>query len=247
MSDPRSGLARRFTGNAYHSSELYWLREIEDRNGNAIQISRDQDGLPTTALHEAGYRVLVTTDEDARRVTALALHTPDGPVRFTSFGYDDRRNLDAITNSSGAPLRFTYDDAGRVTLRTDRNGYTYQYAVHFCWDGSVLAEQTDPATGLTLTWDYEGYRPLAQLERRLDPDSAQSEVDSRFFAIVTDLIGAPTELVDESGEIAWLGRSTLWGATSWSRDAVAYTPLRFPGQYDDPETGLHYNYQGVYG
>ena len=35
---------------------------------------------------------------------------------------------------------------------------------------------------------------------------------------------------------------TLWGTTAWSANSTAYTPLRFPGQYHDPETGLHYNY-----
>nr|WP_229711613.1 RHS repeat-associated core domain-containing protein [Streptomyces daqingensis] len=29
-------------------------------------------------------------------------------------------------------------------------------------------------------------------------------------------------------------------------DATAYTPLRFPGQYADPETGLHYNFHRHY-
>ncbi|MBA8944769.1 RHS repeat-associated protein [Streptomyces calvus] len=32
------------------------------------------------------------------------------------------------------------------------------------------------------------------------------------------------------------------GATTWPADSTTYTPLRFPGQYYDPETGLHYNY-----
>ncbi|MFI5866314.1 RHS repeat domain-containing protein [Streptomyces sp. NPDC051546] len=63
-------------------------------------------------------------------------------------------------------------------------------------------------------------------------------VDERFFAIVTDLIGTPKELVGEDGKIAWRGRSTVWGATTWNRDATAYTPLRFPGQYFDAESGL---------
>jgi RHS repeat-associated protein len=34
----------------------------------------------------------------------------------------------------------------------------------------------------------------------------------------------------------------LWGTTAWATDSTAYSPLRFPGQYFDPETGLHYNY-----
>lgn len=63
-------------------------------------------------------------------------------------------------------------------------------------------------------------------------------MDRRFFAIVTDLVGTPTELVDESGDIAWRSSTTLWGTTTWSRKSTAYTPLRFPGQYFDPETGL---------
>ncbi|WP_277347725.1 RHS repeat-associated core domain-containing protein, partial [Streptomyces barkulensis] len=53
-------------------------------------------------------------------------------------------------------------------------------------------------------------------------------------------------LVDETGEIAWHTRTTLWGTTTWNRDATTYTPLRFPGQYHDPETGLHYNHFRYY-
>ncbi len=92
---------------------------------------------------------------------------------------------------------------------------------------------------VTLTWDHDGLQPLAQTEKLADADGR--EIDSRFFGIVTDLIGTPTELVDEAGEIAWRTRSALWGATTWNTDAHAYTPLRFPGQYFDPESGLHYN------
>jgi RHS repeat-associated protein len=43
------------------------------------------------------------------------------------------------------------------------------------------------------------------------------------------------------GELAWRTRSTLWGTTAVARGATADTPLRHPGQYADPETGLHYN------
>ncbi len=78
-------------------------------------------------------------------------------------------------------------------------------------------------------------------------DAPQEEIDSRFFAIVTDLVGAPTELVDEQGDVAWHTCSTLWGTTAWAANSTAYTPLRFPGQYYDPETGLHYNCFRHYG
>ncbi len=59
---------------------------------------------------------------------------------------------------------------------------------------------------------------------------------------VSDLVGTPTELVDETGKVAWSARSTSWGITAWKPGGSAYTPLRCPGQYEDPETGLRDNF-----
>lgn len=119
----------------------------------------------------------------------------------------------------------------------------------FTWDGTVLAEQTTAPVGaphlVTLTWDHQGLTPIAQTERLTD-SATRGEIDARFFAIATDLIGTPTELIDDRGDIAWRSRTTLWGTTTWNADASAYTPLRFPGQYYDPETGLHYNHHRYY-
>lgn len=56
----------------------------------------------------------------------------------------------------------------------------------------------------------------------------------------------PHRLVDLDGEVAWHSRSTAWGLTTWSADNTTYTPLRFPGQYFDPESHLHYNCMRYY-
>ncbi|GAB2620262.1 hypothetical protein GCM10027168_60410 [Streptomyces capparidis] len=44
----------------------------------------------------------------------------------------------------------------------------------------------------------------------------------------------------------WRTRTTLWGATAWPSRSTAYTPLRFPGQYFDQESGLCYNFRRYY-
>ncbi len=88
---------------------------------------------------------------------------------------------------------------------------------------------------VTLTWDHRGSTPLVQTERILARDAGQREIGRRFFTIITDLVGTPTELVAENGDSAWRTRSTLWGTTSWHRSSTAYTPLRFPGQYTTPK------------
>lgn len=164
------------------------------------------------------------------------------------YEWDAEDHLTQVTTPDGTRWRYTYDPLGRRTakIRLAADGETVVEKVMFTWDGTTLCEQTTTSVNLPnpviLTWDHQGLRPIAQTERITAADTPQDEIDSRFFAIVTDLVGTPTELIDEQGDIAWHTRSTLWGTTAWAADSTTYTPLRFPGQYFDPETGLHYNF-----
>lgn len=64
---------------------------------------------------------------------------------------------------------------------------------------------------------------------------------------VTDLVGAPTELVTPNGRIAWYTSSTLWGRTiGAAAEPDVDCPLRFPGRYHNAETGLYYNVNRYY-
>ncbi|MFJ4966837.1 putative T7SS-secreted protein [Streptomyces sp. NPDC088729] len=161
--------------------------------------------------------------------------------------WDAESRLSSVITPDGTRWRYRYDPLGRRTAkqRLCADGRTVVEEVRFAWDGLTLCEQTirdsDLPHTVVLTWDHRSGIPLAQTERILSADSRQEEFDRRFFAIATDLVGTPTELVDEAGGIAWRTRTTVWGTTAWSRKSTAYTPLRFPGQYYDPETGLHYN------
>ncbi|MGW1268019.1 putative T7SS-secreted protein [Streptomyces sp. NPDC002491] len=163
------------------------------------------------------------------------------------YAWDAENRLTSVTTPDGTRWRYRYDPLGRRTAkqRLSADGESVTEEIRFTWDGLTLCEQTtvsgDLPRPVALTWEHRGLAPVAQTERILTEDAPQEEIDRRFFAVATDLIGTPTELIDESGDIAWRTRTTLWGTTAWSRSSTAYTPLRFPGQYYDPETGLHYN------
>ncbi|MEE3921204.1 hypothetical protein V2I01_32315 [Micromonospora sp. BRA006-A] len=45
----------------------------------------------------------------------------------SSFGYDERRHLVEVRNSSGHGTRLRYDDAGRLVRWQDRNGEWFGY------------------------------------------------------------------------------------------------------------------------
>ncbi|KAB0661976.1 hypothetical protein F7R23_04600 [Burkholderia diffusa] len=85
----------------------------------------------------------------------------------------------------------------------------------------------------------------------------ETDTDGRFVQVSAkirhatlfyqnDYLETPQELVDESGKVVWLGRYRAWG---WEKTVWRETPerneatnsIRFPGQYCDEETGLHYN------
>ncbi|MEU0116708.1 putative T7SS-secreted protein [Streptomyces bobili] len=162
------------------------------------------------------------------------------------YEWDAESRLTSVITPDGTRWRYRYDPLGRrVAKQRLADGENVAEEIRFAWDGMTLCEQTvhrpDLPNTVTLTWDHRSGVPLSQTERILTADARQDEVDRRFFAIATDLVGTPTELIGQEGDIAWRTRATLWGTTAWSSSSTAYTPLRFPGQYYDPETGLHYN------
>ncbi|MGQ0778307.1 MAG: RHS repeat-associated core domain-containing protein [Pseudonocardiales bacterium] len=54
-------------------------------------------------------------------------------------------------------------------------------------------------------------------------------------------------MITTGGIIAWHHSATLWGNSQVSPEpGNAACPIRFPGQYHDPETGLNYNYHRYY-
>ncbi|WP_167409848.1 RHS repeat-associated core domain-containing protein, partial [Pseudomonas sichuanensis] len=61
-----------------------------------------------------------------------------------------------------------------------------------------------------------------------------------------DHLGTPMELTDEEGRVVWAARYTAWGDLIDLQDALdaigaVRNSIRFQGQYQDHETGLHYN------
>ncbi|MFF0478334.1 putative T7SS-secreted protein [Streptomyces sp. NPDC004284] len=184
--------------------------------------------------HDAQGRVVL------RQKTRLS-RKPD-TWRYT---WDAEDRLVGVVTPDGTRWSYLYDPLGRrIAKRRHAPDGEVLEETTFTWEGATLCEQTTTSAEtadrlVTLTWDHQGLHPLAQTERILT--ASHEEIADRFFSIVTDLVGAPTELVTEQGEIAWRARSTVWGTTFWNRDASTYTPLRFPGQYFDPETGLHHN------
>jgi YD repeat-containing protein len=148
-----------------------------------------------------------------------------------------------VVTPDGARWRYRYDGLGRriAKERLADNGSIVEQTL-FTWDGVVLAEQQTGTGVTTWNWDPAEYRPVTQVERVPLRDAPQEWVDRQFYALVTDIAGTPTEMIGPDGDLAWQARTTLWGEALAGLTAGASCPLKFPGQYQDSESGLNYNY-----
>ncbi|MER6150682.1 RHS repeat-associated core domain-containing protein [Streptomyces hirsutus] len=236
-----------------------------DRAGNLVTASphvgtpdprsREFDG---TRLHRAG-RTSYAYDGQGRLVRRT-VRLLSGGRRTSHYGWSPEDRLVRAVTPDGSEWHYTYDPDGRRVgkRRLGPCGDVLEETT-FVWDGTRLAEQTE-TDGTVTTWDYApgSYRPLAQTvtdgpARQADGAGTgggdeRADTDARFYAIVTDLVGAPTELVSADGRIVWHRRFTAWGlpADAPHTTPEADCPLRFPGQYADTETGWHYNYFRYY-
>ncbi|WP_328528974.1 colicin E3/pyocin S6 family cytotoxin [Nocardioides sp. NBC_00368] len=187
-----------------------------------------------TLLTRAG-RSRYAYDAQGRLVRHTRTRLSEKPDTWL-YEWDANDRLTAVRTPDGTRWTYLYDALGRrVAKRRHAEAGEVVEEVLFAWDGAVLLEQTSGG-GETLSWAHQGHQPLAQVEL------TQDEVDAQFYSIVTDLAGAPSELVGSDGELHWHARRTIWGAPS--EDSAI--PLRFAGQYSDPETGLYYNHHRYY-
>ncbi|MEQ5840471.1 DUF6531 domain-containing protein [Paraburkholderia acidicola] len=187
-------------------------------------------------------------------------------VGYARYQYDTRGRtiLKTVEQPGFRPKtwHFTWDGLNRlVKVQTPEKGiWTYQYdafnrrvakrrigareVVKFLWDGHRLAErwqEKDGTTGQAVTWHISSTNctPLAQ------------ETDRGLYPVISDQVGLPKALFDEHGERIWSARHTLWGRSTIDSkasndDGFVDTTLRFPGQWEDDETGLNYNVHRFY-
>ena len=215
-----------------------------------VQGPRDRSGTLTTSAGSVRYR-----HDEQGRVIRRQQPLDSGEPATWCYQWDADDRLTAVTTPDGSIWRYRYDPLGR---RISKQGFgpsgDLVEETAFAWDGAVLAEETvrEPGRRRRMTWDYRPgtFVPLTQCESLSLDDASldnapQDDAGERFYAIITDQVGMPAELVAADGTVAGYQQHTLWGGTLWHPSGAA-TPLRFPGQYHDPETGLHYNQQRYY-
>ncbi len=106
------------------------------------------------------------------------------------------------------------------------NGITTIF--HYNLSGQLIAESNNGGS-ITAEYVYLNGSPLAKIE------------GTNTYYYHNDHLGTPQKLTDSTGQVVWEGEFKPFGEAI-SVTGTITNNMRFPGQYFDAETGLHYNY-----
>lgn len=220
------------------------LDRLTGLNTNQGGTGWDYDANGNRSLHRSGSAdYLYTYALDSNRLQSV-----DGPVA-RNFQYDAAGNV-----IHDGTYGYTYNDFGRLgKLAWDTKTTAYHYnglgervlktgrgtvngPVHYVYDedGKLLGEYDKlGAIHQETIWLYD--RPVGVV------------TGTDILYVYADHLNAPRVLTDTTNKTVWLWNGDAYGVGATHQDPdqdgvkVVYNP-RFPGQYFDRESGLHYNY-----
>ena len=206
-----------FTGNDAFDYDLAGNREDPD---TASLYDYDAGNRITASPGIGGY----THDADGNLTARTA----------ESFGYDFANRLKSFTNTL-LSAGYAYDPFGR-RIKKSVNGVTTWYL----WDGDQLLAEYDGAGARTTRYAYAGGFAPVQVAY---PDGPGSEA---VYDVHSDHLDTPRLLTDAASTVVWREAHEAFGKAYPDDDPdgdlteIRFN-VRFPGQYFDEESGLHYN------
>jgi RHS repeat-associated protein len=186
------------------------------------------------------------------------------------FIYDEEGNLIKKTDASLATWEYEWYGNGllKQVRRPDQKTVSFQYdglgrrtkkifngqVTRFVWDGHkplhewIYPEKEQPQTIIDeygeisnhpepvpaetfTTWVFEEktFKLAAKLTHK------------QQYTVITDHLGTPSEAYDNSGQKVWELELDIDGNVRKLEGRKDFVPFRYQGQYEDVETGLHYN------
>ena len=143
--------------------------------------------------------------------------------------------LETVTRPDGQLVSFAYDPVGRRVSK-EFDGKITRYV----WDGNRILHEwqtvsEDADTIKPFTWLYSGntFTPIAKLTHE------------KAYSVITDHLGTPTMMINnKGGQAVWKCKLNIYGQERIKEGGNTEEEncnFRYPGQYEDVETGLYYN------
>ncbi len=203
-----------------------------DANGNRTQKTVDSN----TTLYQVA--------SNSNRLNSIASNAQS---------YDATGNL-----TSNGTLLFSYDAAGRLKNAIMPNGIAYAYGINAHGQRVSKTGPSNLNPTFTTYYAYDEVGHLigeyntsgARIQEHLwlnDQPIAVIDASGNVYYVLSDHLNTPRQIIDSNQQLRWRWDATDPFGANLANDnpsalgSFTYN-LRFPGQYFDSETGLHYNY-----
>ena len=168
------------------------------------------------------------------------------PLRTTNYAYDGYNRLVEVRDGADAVVsRYAYDPFGfrlskEITSAGAANsGTTAGKRLFLQGEEGLLAEVAPDGTVI----QSYGWQP----EHTYSTEPLFVHRGAEYFYYHNDPLGMPRMLTDKAGNVVWSASEVgAFGSIVLASGASVEQPWRFPGQYFDAETGLHYNVHRYY-
>ncbi|MFH8692789.1 RHS repeat-associated core domain-containing protein [Streptomyces anulatus] len=264
------------TPSEYHGSKIVWggdrtwhlkfrdgttwifpqyapLKEIRDRHGNAVQLTRAGNKGEITQISTPGGRWMSLAYDTKKRVSSVR----DNAGRTTSYTYDTAGRLSTVTDPANKVSSYTYDGtSNRIKTAKDARGITYMTNVYE--NGRVKEQTLTEGAKYTFAYTLTGTGKVTSTTvtqpggsvRRVEFDAAgygvkDTQAHGSTLArttqyhrgprhrvdAVTDPYGRRTELTYDTN--GYITRTTELAGTPQARQSGTAV---YNGPYDQPTT-----------
>src|SRR5713226_1622009 len=160
------------------------------------------------------------------------------PVRNERYTYTSYGQLASYTKNNVLTATYTYNAQHQRTRKSAGGTTIYHYDLA----GNLIQETASTGTVIR-NYVWLNQTPVAQLDR-----SGTTDI---ITYLQVDHLNTPRWGSSSAGALVWKWEGEAYGQNTPNEDVdqdgvLITVNLRFPGQYFDPESGLHYNWNRYY-
>jgi RHS repeat-associated protein len=195
------------------------LTEVTDTSSNTYAYVTGTNLLSSiTGTDNISY-----TYDDNGNITGMGTKT---------LSYNEDNRLSSVAQGANTLGEYTYNGLGQRIIK-EAGSTTTVFIYNF--DGNIIGESNASGT-FSKEYLYKGSSRPAMV------DVPTGEV----YYYGNDQLGTPEILTDDTNTVVWEAIYKPFGEAEVNTRSTVINNFRFPGQYYDEETGLHYNYHRYY-
>jgi RHS repeat-associated protein len=242
-------------------------------NKNMPMASADSEPMAPLSLNPGddvlmNFNYIYYADGNVKTVDGLPIPGMSGQTSTYALVPNKGNRLESVTTGEKI-VTYTYDDNGRITSDGSRtfvynqhnrlvkvkqgvtiiseysyNGFNQRIKkvvsgttiyYHYNLQGNLIAESSGDGTPLRDYIYLNGERIAMKIYGELEG----------FYYFINDHLGTPQKIINSEGAVVWEAAYLPFGKAQILVETVINN-FRFPGQYFDSETGLHYNWHRYY-